>query len=377
MKKKVLFIDRDGTMVLEPADEQVDALEKVRFYPNVFEYLARIVRELDFELVMVTNQDGLGTDSFPEHTFWPTQKFILDAFESQGISFDDICIDRTFAKDGAPTRKPGTALLTRYLKDDYDLSRSFVIGDRLSDVALAANLGSKAFYLNKGEDLDGQGLSMRSELHDSIALQTQSWASIYRYLKRQDRTTTLTRKTKETDIQIDLNLDGSGQGTIETGIGFFDHMLEQIARHGAMDLEILAKGDLHIDEHHTIEDTGIALGSAFKEALGKKVGIDRYGFTLPMDEALAQVAIDFSGRSFLVWDVEFQQAQIGDIPEDLFEHFFKSFCDACGCNLNVRVEGKNDHHKIESIFKAFAKALRMAVRRDAESETLPSTKGVL
>lgn len=377
MKKKVLFIDRDGTLVLEPQDEQVDALEKVRFYPGVFEYLARIVREFNYELVLVTNQDGLGTESFPEETFWPTQEFIMETLKDQGIPFDDVRIDRTFARDKAPTRKPGTALLTRYFGKDYDLQRSFVVGDRLSDVTLAANLGSKAFYLNEGTDLDGKGTQDLNQLADTIALQTKSWQDIYQYLKSLDRTTSLLRKTKETKIAIELNLDGDGQAMIDTGIGFFDHMLEQIARHGGVDLDVHANGDLHIDQHHTIEDTGIALGMAFKEALGTKVGIERYGFTLPMDETLAQVALDFSGRSYLVWDVRFDQNQIGGIPSDLFEHFYKSFCDACGCNLNVKANGQNDHHQIEAIFKAFAKALRTAVRRDLASETLPSTKGVL
>ena len=377
MKKKVLFIDRDGTLVLEPADEQVDALDKVRFYPEVFEYLARIVREFDYELVLVTNQDGLGTDSFPEESFWPTQEFIMDTFESQGVPFDDIRIDRTFAKDKAPTRKPGTALLTRYFGADYDLGRSFVIGDRLSDVQLAANLGSKAFYLNSGTDLDGRDLAQQNGLNEAIALQTKSWKAIYQYLKNQDRTTTYVRETKETQIRIDLNLDGSGQANMDTGIGFFDHMLEQIARHGGMDLSIKTKGDLHIDQHHSVEDTGIALGMAFKEALGKKIGIERYGFTLPMDEALAQVAIDFSGRSYLVWNVAFEQATLGELPADLFEHFFKSFCDSASCNLNVQADGLNDHHKIEAVFKAFAKALKQAVTMDRESEVLPSTKGSL
>lgn len=377
MKKKVLFIDRDGTLVLEPQDEQVDALEKVRFYPGVFEYLARIVREFNYELVLVTNQDGLGTESFPEETFWPTQEFIMETLKDQGIPFDDVRIDRTFARDKAPTRKPGTALLTRYFGKDYDLQRSFVVGDRLSDVTLAANLGSKAFYLNEGTDLDGKGTQDLNQLADTIALQTKSWQDIYQYLKSLDRTTSLLRKTKETQIAIELNLDGDGQAMIDTGIGFFDHMLEQIARHGGVDLDVHANGDLHIDQHHTIEDTGIALGMAFKEALGTKVGIERYGFTLPMDETLAQVALDFSGRSYLVWDVRFDQNQIGGIPSDLFEHFYKSFCDACGCNLNVKANGQNDHHQIEAIFKAFAKALRTAVRRDLASETLPSTKGVL
>jgi len=377
MKKKVLFIDRDGTMVKEPDDEQVDALEKVRFYPGVFEYLARIARELDYELVMVTNQDGLGTASFPEETFWPAHRYIMDSFLDQGILFKDVRIDRTFAKDMAPTRKPGTALLTRYLQSDYDLSRSYVIGDRLSDVALAQNLGARAFYLNQDIDLDGQQLNAENNLNEVIALQTTSWKDIYLYLKGLDRTTTITRQTKETQIDISLNLDGSGEAKIDTGIGFFDHMLEQITKHGALNLQIDAKGDLHIDEHHTIEDTGIALGMAFKEALGAKVGIGRYGFTLPMDEALASVALDFSGRSFLCWDVHFTQLKLGGIPADLFEHFFKSFCDSCGCNLNIQVSGSNDHHQIESIFKAFAKAVKQAVSRDLQSDVLPSTKGSL
>ncbi|KQB42412.1 bifunctional histidinol-phosphatase/imidazoleglycerol-phosphate dehydratase HisB [Flavobacterium aquidurense] len=377
--KKVLFIDRDGTIVLEPENYQLDALEKVEFYPKAFQYLAKIANELDYELAMVTNQDGLGTDSFPEDTFWPTQNFILKAFENEGILFDDIFIDRSFPADNAPTRKPRTGMLTKYINNpDYDLTNSFVLGDRLTDVELAKNLGAKAIFIN---DNDGIGTneisSKREELDETIILQTMSWKTIYEFLKLEARSASITRKTNETDIFIDLNLDGTGKSKIETGIAFFDHMLDQIARHGQMDLEILVKGDLEVDEHHTIEDTAIALGEVFAKALGNKLGIERYGFCLPMDDCLAQVAIDFGGRNWLVWETEFKREMVGKMPTEMFYHFFKSFSDGAKANINIKAEGTNEHHKIEAIFKAFAKAIKVAVKRDTEKMILPSTKGML
>jgi imidazoleglycerol-phosphate dehydratase/histidinol-phosphatase len=377
--KKVLFIDRDGTIVLEPENYQLDALEKVEFYPKAFQYLAKIANELDYELAMVTNQDGLGTDSFPEDTFWPTQNFILKAFENEGILFDDIFIDRSFPEDNAPTRKPRTGMLTKYLNNpEYDLANSFVLGDRLTDIELAKNLGAKAIFIN---DNDGIGTneisSKREELDETIILQTKSWKEIYEFLKLEARSASITRKTNETDIFIDLNLDGTGKSKIETGIAFFDHMLDQIARHGQMDLEILVKGDLEVDEHHTIEDTAIALGEVFAKALGNKLGIERYGFCLPMDDCLAQVAIDFGGRNWLVWETEFKREMVGKMPTEMFYHFFKSFSDGAKANINIKAEGTNEHHKIEAIFKAFAKAIKVAVKRDTEKMILPSTKGML
>jgi imidazoleglycerol-phosphate dehydratase/histidinol-phosphatase len=377
--KKVLFIDRDGTIVLEPENYQLDALEKVEFYPKAFQYLAKIANELDYELAMVTNQDGLGTDSFPEDTFWPTQNFILKAFENEGILFDDIFIDRSFPEDNAPTRKPRTGMLTKYIDNpEYDLANSFVLGDRLTDIELAKNLGAKAIFIN---DNDGIGTneisSKREELDETIILQTKSWKEIYEFLKLEARSASITRKTNETDIFIDLNLDGTGKSKIETGIAFFDHMLDQIARHGQMDLEILVKGDLEVDEHHTIEDTAIALGEVFAKALGNKLGIERYGFCLPMDDCLAQVAIDFGGRNWLVWETEFKREMVGKMPTEMFYHFFKSFSDGAKANINIKAEGTNEHHKIEAIFKAFAKAIKVAVKRDTEKMILPSTKGML
>lgn len=377
--KKVLFIDRDGTIVLEPADLQLDSLDKLEFYPNAFQYLAKIANELDYELAMVTNQDGLGTDSFPEDTFWPTQNFILRAFENEGILFDDIFIDRSFPADNAPTRKPRTGMLTKYLNNpDYDLANSFVLGDRLTDVELAKNLGAKAIFMNT---TDGAGSteisSKREELDETIVLQTMSWKEIYEFLKLEARSASITRKTHETDIFINVNLDGTGKSKIDTGIAFFDHMLDQISRHGQMDLEIVVKGDLEVDEHHTIEDTAIALGEVFAKALGNKLGIERYGFCLPMDDCLAQVAIDFGGRNWLVWETEFKREMVGKMPTEMFYHFFKSFSDGAKANINIKAEGINEHHKIEAIFKAFAKAIKVAVKRDTEKMILPSTKGML
>jgi imidazoleglycerol-phosphate dehydratase/histidinol-phosphatase len=377
--KKVLFIDRDGTIVLEPEGYQLDSLDKLEFYPKVFQYLAKIAKEMDYELVMVTNQDGLGTDSFPEDTFWPTQNFILRAFENEGVLFDDIFVDRSFPEDNAPTRKPRTGMLTKYIDNpDYDLANSFVLGDRITDVELAKNLGAKAIFMKSEDDLGVAEISSKKEeLDDVIVLQSTDWKAIYEFLKLEARSASITRKTNETDIYINLNLDGTGKSKIETGIAFFDHMLDQIARHGQMDLEILVKGDLEVDEHHTIEDTAIALGEVFAKALGNKLGIERYGFCLPMDDCLSQVAIDFGGRNWLVWETEFKREMVGKMPTEMFYHFFKSFSDGAKANINIKAEGTNEHHKIEAIFKAFAKAIKVAVKRDTEKMILPSTKGML
>ena len=377
--KKILFIDRDGTMVLEPNDYQLDSFEKLEFYPNAFQYLGKIAKELDFELVMVTNQDGLGTDSHPEINFWPVHNLIMKAFENEGVVFKEVFIDKTFPYQNAPTRKPATGMLTQYIDNpEYDLENSFVIGDRITDVELAKNLGSKAIFINRDEALGGDEISSkRHELDSVIALQTTEWKTIYEFLKLEERSATISRKTNETDIFINLNLDGTGKSKIETGIAFFDHMLDQIARHGQMDLEILVKGDLEVDEHHTIEDTAIALGEVFAKALGNKLGIERYGFCLPMDDCLAQVAIDFGGRNWLVWETEFKREMVGKMPTEMFYHFFKSFSDGAKANINIKAEGTNEHHKIEAIFKAFAKAIKVAVKRDTEKMILPSTKGML
>ena len=377
--KKILFIDRDGTMVLEPNDYQLDSFEKLEFYPNAFQYLGKIAKELDFELVMVTNQDGLGTDSHPEINFWPVHNLIMKTFENEGVVFKEVLIDKTFPHENAPTRKPATGLLTKYIDNpEYDLINSFVIGDRITDVELAKNLGSKAIFINRDEALGGDEISSkRHELDSVIALQTTDWKVIYEFLKLEERSASIERKTNETDIFINLNLDGTGKSKIETGIAFFDHMLDQIARHGQMDLEILVKGDLEVDEHHTIEDTAIALGEVFANALGNKLGIERYGFCLPMDDCLAQVAIDFGGRNWLVWETEFKREMVGKMPTEMFNHFFKSFSDGAKANINIKAEGTNEHHKIEAIFKAFAKAIKVAVKRDTEKMILPSTKGML
>ncbi|WP_026725842.1 bifunctional histidinol-phosphatase/imidazoleglycerol-phosphate dehydratase HisB [Flavobacterium sasangense] len=379
MPKRVLFIDRDGTLVLEPENYQLDSLTKLEFYPKVFQFLSKIVKELDFELAMVTNQDGLGTVSFPEETFWPTQNFILKAFENEGITFDEIFIDRSFPEDNASTRKPRTGMLTKYLNNpEYDVENSYVIGDRITDVELAKNLGSKAIFIKNEENLGGNEIATSlEELQNVIALQTTDWQKIYEFLKLEERTAFIKRTTNETDIAITLNLDGTGKSNINTGISFFDHMLDQITRHGQMDLDIQVKSDLEVDEHHTIEDTAIALGEVFAKALGNKLGIERYGFCLPMDDCLAQVAIDFGGRNWLVWEAEFKREMIGQMPTEMFLHFFKSFTDGAKANLNIKAEGTNEHHKIEAIFKAFAKAIKVAVKRDTEKMILPSTKGML
>lgn len=364
--EKVLFIDRDGTIIVEPIeDEQVDSLEKLEFLPGAISNLRKIVEQLDYKLVMVTNQDGLGTDSFPEDTFWPAHNKMLKTLEGEGVVFDDIVIDRTFAHENAPTRKPETGLLTQYLEGDYDLANSYVFGDRESDIQLAENMGAKAIFIAQ-------------EANDRAALTTMSWHEIFTFLQMPPRKAEVTRVTKETDIAISLNLDGTGSCNNDTGLGFFDHMLDQLGKHSGADLTVKVKGDLHIDEHHTIEDTALALGEAYAEAIGDKRGTNRYGFLLPMDEALAQAAIDFSGRPWLVWEADFKREKVGDMPTEMFMHFFKSFSDAAKCNLNVKVEGDNEHHKIESIFKAFAKAIKMAVKRNPdELGLLPSTKGML
>jgi imidazoleglycerol-phosphate dehydratase / histidinol-phosphatase len=373
--KKVLFIDRDGTIIVEPpTDFQVDSLEKLEFLPRAISNLRRLAEETDYELVMVTNQDGLGTDSFPEGTFWPAHNKMMRILEGENIHFQEVLIDRTFPHENAPTRKPGTGLLTKYLNGDYDLAHSYVIGDRLTDVQLAVNLGAKAILIAPQAPAEG----MEAAQNSAVKLITDDWDAMYEHLILPARTASVERNTKETRITIELNLDGSGRSDIHTGLGFFDHMLDQLARHSGADLTIRVEGDLHIDEHHTIEDTALALGDAYRQALGDKRGISRYGFLLPMDEALAQVAIDFSGRPWLVWEAEFRREKIGEMPTEMFYHFFKSFSDTSLCNLNIKVEGQNEHHKIESIFKAFAKAIRMAVRRDLKAlDVLPSTKGVL
>ncbi|MDA0326539.1 MAG: bifunctional histidinol-phosphatase/imidazoleglycerol-phosphate dehydratase HisB [Bacteroidetes bacterium] len=376
--KNVLFIDRDGTLIKEPEDNQIDAFEKLEFYPGVFTYLKKIVNELDYELVLVTNQDGLGTDSHPEEHFWPVHNFMIKCFENEGIVFANEHIDRTFADDNASTRKPRTGLLTSYFSDDYDLKNSFVIGDRLTDVELAKNLGAKGIYINDQTFLGTNEVSDTKEaLTPYIGLETNSWSEIYEFLKLSNRSGNISRKTNETDISIRLNLDGTGKSNINTGLAFFDHMLDQIARHGQMDLDIKVSGDLEVDEHHTIEDTAIALGTLFNKTLGGKLGIERYGFCLPMDDCLAQVAIDFGGRNWLVWEAEFKREYIGKMPTEMFMHFFKSFTDGAKCNLNIQANGTNEHHKIEAIFKAFAKSIKMAVKRDVDKMILPSTKGVL
>ncbi|MDQ6757454.1 MAG: bifunctional histidinol-phosphatase/imidazoleglycerol-phosphate dehydratase HisB [Bacteroidota bacterium] len=380
MTKKVLFIDRDGTLIKEaPPTYQLDSFPKLEFYQHMFEYMTKIARELDYELVMVTNQDGLGTDIFPDNTFWPVHNFIMKSLENEDIIFNKVFIDKTFPSDNSPTRKPGTAMLSEYQNNEgYDIKNSFVIGDRITDVLLAKNLGCKALWLNNHNDLGATEVNhTKDELMETIALETQHWKDIYEFLKLPPRKIFHKRETNETSILIELNLDGNGSSDIKTGLEFFDHMLQQIAKHGNLDLNIQCKGDLQIDEHHTIEDVGIALGEAIAKALEDKRGIERYGFLLPMDDCLAQVAIDFGGRSWLVWDADFKREKIGEMPTEMFFHFFKSFSDAAKCNLNIKAEGTNEHHKIESIFKAFAKCIKMAAKRDINNNSLPSTKGVL
>ncbi|MGA9325828.1 MAG: bifunctional histidinol-phosphatase/imidazoleglycerol-phosphate dehydratase HisB [Salegentibacter sp.] len=378
--KKVLFIDRDGTIIHEPEDYQVDSLEKLEFYPEAVYYLKKIAAELDYEFVMVTNQDGLGTEAYPEEDFWPIQNFILRTLRNEGVEFSEILMDRSFANDNSPLRKPNTGLLKeKYLgSEDYDLEASYMIGDRMTDIEFAYNFGGKGIFIDTNEELATEELKNdQKNVEATIALKTDSWKEIYEFLKLEARTAEIRRKTNETDIFIKLNLDGTGKSQISTGIPFFDHMLDQLARHGQMDLEIEVKGDLEVDEHHTIEDTAIALGEVFSEALGNKLGIERYGFFLPMDDCLAQAAIDFGGRNWLVWEANFKREMIGKMPTEMFYHFFKSFTDGAKANLNIKAEGTNEHHKIEAIFKAFAKAIKMAVKRDAEKMILPSTKGML
>ncbi len=366
MKQKVLFIDRDGTIIIEPpTDYQVDSLEKLEFLPKAISSLQKIAQELDYKLVMVTNQDGLGTDSYPEDTFWPAHNKMLKTLEGEGIFWDAQHIDRTFEHENASTRKPRTGMLTEYFDEKYDLENSFVIGDRATDVVLAQNMGSKSIFIAPENSVDATFCSM-------------DWEEIYKFLKNQTRSAKVIRKTNETDIEISLDLDGTGKNQISTGIGFYDHMLEQIARHAKVDLTVQVRGDLHIDDHHTIEDTALALGEAFNKALGDKRGIERYGcFLLPMDETLAQVALDFSGRNWLVWDVEFNREKVGDFSTEMTEHFFKSFSDTAKCNLNIQAKGTNAHHIIESIFKGFAKSIKIAKTRDENNNEIPSTKGVL
>lgn len=370
MKKRALFIDRDGTLVIEPpVDYQLDSLEKLEFYPKVFRNLYFIKKNLDFEFVMVTNQDGLGTDSFPEETFHPAHNKMLQALKGEGIAFDEILIDKSFPEDNAPTRKPRTGLVTHYMNGDYDLRNSFVIGDRLTDVELAKNMGARAIFLSEME--------VPAELKEVCALQTTDWDEVTEFLFAGERKAEVKRATKETDIHIALNLDGKGQTDISTGLKFFDHMLDQIGKHSGMDLTIKVNGDLEVDEHHTIEDTGIALGEALAKALGDKRGVERYGYYLPMDDCLCSVALDFGGRAWLVWDAEFKREMVGDMPTEMFLHFFKSLSDAAKMNLNIKAEGDNEHHKIEGIFKALARAIKMAKKRDIFNYELPSTKGVI
>ena len=371
MKKRALFIDRDGTLVIEPpVDYQLDSLEKLEFYPKVFRNLYFIRKNLDFEFVMVTNQDGLGTSSFPEDTFWPAHNKMLKTLEGEGITFDDILIDRSFPEDNAPTRKPRTGMLGKYMTEEYDMEHSFVIGDRLTDVELAKNLGCRAIFLQ-------DNIGIPNELKDSCILQTTDWDGISEFLFAGERKAEIKRTTKETDIYIALNLEGKGNCDISTGLGFFDHMLDQIGKHAGIDLTIQVKGDLNVDEHHTIEDTAIALGEALYKALGEKRGIERYGYCLPMDDCLCSVALDFGGRPWLVWDAQFNREKVGDMPTEMFLHFFKSLSDSAKMNLNIKAEGANEHHKIEGIFKALARALKMAKKRDIFNYELPSTKGII
>ena len=371
MKKRVLFIDRDGTIVVEPSDEQLDSFEKLEFVPGVFKSLSFLREHTDFEFVMASNQDGLGTPSYPENDFYPTHNFILNTLKGEGVEFDDLLIDRHFPEDNAPTRKPGTGMFGKYMTDEYDLAASYVIGDRATDVELARNLGCRAILLQESAD----GLS--DDLKSVCAFATRDWWKVAEFVFAGERRASAHRATKETDILVELNVDGSGKCDISTGLGFFDHMLEQIGRHGGMDLTVKVKGDLYVDEHHTIEDTGIVLGECIRKALGDKRGIERYGYALPMDDCMAQVVLDFGGRSWLVWDAEFKREKIGEMPTEMFLHFFKSLSDAAAMNLNVQAQGDNEHHKIEAIFKAFARALKQAVRRDISNYTLPSSKGVL
>ncbi len=365
--KKALFIDRDGTLVVEPMpSEQLDSLELLEFLPGVIRNLWKIKEEFDYELVIVTNQDGLGTDSFSLEDFYLTHNKMLEIFKNEGIIFDNVLVDDTFPHQKKNTRKPGTGMMTSYIKGNYDLENSFVLGDRATDIQLAKNLGAKGIFLNN-EDLS-------DDLSGICALQTTSWDKIYNFLRFKERTAEISRKTKETDIKIRLSLDNDEKSNFDTGIAFFDHMLEQISKHGNISLNIKVDGDLQVDEHHTVEDTAIVLGEVFKQALGDKLGTERYGFALPMDECSAQVLLDFGGRPHFVWETDFQREKVGEMPTEMFKHFFKSFSDAAQCNLHIKAEGENEHHKIEGIFKAFARTIKMAIRRDALNG-MPSTKG--
>ena len=375
--KKYLFVDRDGTIIKEPANYQIDHIDKLVFFPNVISSLRLAHKVLGYQLVLITNQDGLGTESFPSEDFWPVQNLMIRTLESEGISFEKIAIDSSLPSENSPNRKPRTGMLTDLISQGFDLENSFVIGDRYTDVELGKNLGIKSFLFNASQSGKDELNESLQELNNYVALECNDWNSITDFLKKLDRKITHQRKTKETDIEITLNLEGTGESEISTGLGFFDHMLEQIARHGQLDLYIKCKGDLHIDEHHTIEDTGIALGEAFTKALGNKLGVERYGYCLPMDDALAQAAIDFGGRAWLMWDAKFKREKIGDMPTEMFFHFFKSFADGAKANLNLKASGFNEHHKIEGLFKAFAKAIKMAKKRDTEHLILPSTKGSL
>ncbi len=375
--KKYLFVDRDGTIIKEPADYQIDHIDKLVFFPNVISSLKLAHKVLGYQLVLITNQDGLGTESFPSEDFWPVQNLMIRTLESEGISFEKIAVDSSFPSENSPNRKPRTGMLTDLMSQGFDLENSFVIGDRYTDVELGKNLGIKSFLFNASQSGKDELNESLQELNKHVALECDDWNSITDFLKKLDRKITHQRKTKETDIEIMLNLEGTGESEIHTGLGFFDHMLEQIARHGQLDLFVKCKGDLYIDEHHTIEDTGIALGEAFAKALGNKLGVERYGYCLPMDDALAQAAIDFGGRAWLMWDAKFKREKIGDMPTEMFFHFFKSFADGAKANLNLKASGFNEHHKIEGLFKAFAKAIKMAKKRDTEHLILPSTKGSL
>ena len=375
--KKYLFVDRDGTIIKEPADYQIDHIDKLVFFPNVISSLRLAHKVLGYQLVLITNQDGLGTESFPSEDFWPVQNLMIRTLKSEGISFEKIAIDSSFPSENSPNRKPRTGMLMDLISQGFDLENSFVIGDRYTDVELGKNLGIKSFLFNASQSGKDELNESLQELNNYVALECNEWNSITDFLKKFDRKITHQRKTKETNIEISLNLEGTGESEINTGLGFFDHMLEQIARHGQLDLFVKCKGDLHIDEHHTIEDTGIALGEAFAKALGNKLGVERYGYCLPMDDALAQAAIDFGGRAWLMWDAKFKREKIGDMPTEMFFHFFKSFADGAKANLNLKASGFNEHHKIEGLFKAFAKAIKMAKKRDTEHLILPSTKGSL
>ncbi len=376
--RKLLFIDRDGTIITEPpSDYQIDHIDKLSFLPHAITCLSAIARELDYDLVMVTNQDGLGTESYREEDFWPLQNLLIRTLDSVGVTWHEIIIDRSFAADQSDDRKPNLGRVQHYLKGNYDLSDSFVIGDRLTDMVFAHRLGARGILLGRSEDSSDDHMADGTDLSPTIALETQEWESIYRYLKNLPRAVNHKRVTKETEIEVQLILDGSGETNISTGLSFFDHMLDQLGKHGGLDLTLSTRGDLNVDEHHTIEDTALALGEAIDQALGTKRGIERYGYSLPMDDCLATVSLDFGGRPWLVWNVNFTREMVGDMPTEMFHHFFKSFSDAAKCNLNIQAQGSNEHHKIESIFKAFARAIRRAVNRDMHKFDLPTTKGVL